>query len=177
MNWYHEPPSWWAKGNTIAITTGPRTDFWRKTHDGGIRDHGHFYYRPVTGDFMAQVKVTGHYTDLYDQAGMMVRLDEATWMKCGIEFVHGVQHASVVVTRDWSDWSVLPLPNPPAIWLRVVRYGPTIEVYYSLNGQAYTMIRQAFLTEVPTVQVGVMAAAPTGNGFSVTFEDFSVTPT
>ncbi len=174
MRWHHEPPEWRVEGRSITVTAGPKTDFWRKTHDGGIRDHGHFYYRPVTGDFTAEVKVTGQYADLYDQAGLMVRLDETTWMKCGIEFVDGVQHASVVVTRDWSDWSVLPLANPPAIWLRVVRHGPTVEVFYSLDGGEYTMIRQAFLTEEPAVDVGVMIAAPTGNGFTATFEGFTV---
>ena len=35
-------------------------------------------------------------------------------MKCGIELVDGVQHASVVVTREYSDWSVVPLPRRPA---------------------------------------------------------------
>ena len=33
----------------------------------------------------------------------MVRLDEANWLKCGIEFVEGVQQVSAVVTRDYSD--------------------------------------------------------------------------
>ncbi|MCD6289625.1 MAG: DUF1349 domain-containing protein [Anaerolineae bacterium] len=174
MRWHNEPPRWRVEDHVITMTTGPQTDFWRKTYDGGVRDSGHFYYQPVTGDFTAQVKVIGQYSDLYDQAGLMVRLDETTWMKCGIEFVDGVQHASVVVTRDWSDWSILPLDNPPAIWLKIVRRGPTVEVYYSLDGEAYTLIRQAFLTEKPDVSVGVMAAAPTGGGLTVTFEEFSV---
>jgi uncharacterized protein len=176
MQWYNEPPQWQAEGAVMRVTTGPRTDFWRKTHDGGMRDHGHFYGQPVTGDFVAEVKVTGQYTDLYDQAGLMVRQDEQVWMKCGIEYLHGVQQASVVVTHDWSDWSVLPLANPSAIWLRVVRHAATVEVYYSLDGAEYTMIRQAYLSEAPTIQVGPMAAAPTGGGFAVTFEGFHVAP-
>jgi regulation of enolase protein 1 (concanavalin A-like superfamily) len=181
MQWFNEPPVVQAEGagpcgDVLRVTVGARTDFWRKTHDGGMRDSGHFCGQPVTGDFVAEVKVTGQYTDLYDQAGLMVRQDEKVWMKCGIEYLHGVQQASTVVTHDWSDWSVTPLANPPAIWLRVVRHAATVEVYYSLDGEAYTMIRQAYLTEAPTVQVGPMAAAPTGNGFPVTFEGFRVVP-
>jgi regulation of enolase protein 1 (concanavalin A-like superfamily) len=83
------------------------------------------------------VKVSGEYQELYDQAGIMVRLDEANWLKCGIEFVEGVQQVSAVVTRDYSDWSVVPLPhNPASLWVRVTRRGTAVEVQYSLDGEA-----------------------------------------
>lgn len=176
MRWYHEPPAWRVDGEAITATAGPRTDFWRKTHDGGVRDHGHFYYQTVSGDFTAAVKVIGHYTSLYDQAGLMVRRDAARWMKCGIEYVNGIQHASVVVTRDWSDWSIVPLANPPAIWLRVERRGGTLEVSYALDGASFILIRQAFLSAQPSLQVGVMLASPTGDGLTATFEGLRIVP-
>lgn len=175
MEWLNEPPGWHRTGDLIQVTAGARTDFWRKTHDGGIRDNGHFYFRSVDDDFRAEVKVSGRYAGQYDQAGLMVRLDEACWLKCGVELLNGVQQAGVVVTRDWSDWSVMPLANPPAIWLRITRSGTTLEVFYSLDGQAYTMMRQAYLTEAVRLDVGIMIAAPTGAGFSATFEGFRVT--
>jgi len=176
MRWYNEPPAWRVDGDTITATAGPRTDFWRKTHDGGVRDHGHFYYQTVSGDFTAAVKVIGRYTSLYDQAGLMVRRDAARWMKCGIEYVNGIQHASVVVTRDWSDWSIVPLANPPAIWLRVERRGGTLEVSYALDGANFTLIRQAFLSAQPSLRVGVMLASPTGDGLAATFEGLRIVP-
>jgi len=96
-------------------------------------------------------------------------------MKCGIEYVNGIQNVSAVVTRDYSDWSVVPLANnPPSIWLRVVRQGGTVEVFYSLDGTAYTMIRTAHLTEAETIDVGVMCASPEGAGFTTRFEGFKV---
>ena len=168
MEWLNEPPSWETAGDVITVVSGAKTDFWRRTHDGGVRDTGHFYHRPVTGDFRAEVQVAGEYRDLYDQAGLMVRLDETTWLKCGIELVNGVQQASVVLTREYSDWSVVPLPtNPPAVGVRVTRHGGTFEVHYSAGGEPQTLLRQAFLTDSPTVHVGVAAASPTGNGFSI----------
>jgi regulation of enolase protein 1 (concanavalin A-like superfamily) len=159
----------------ITVVADPRTDFWRITDCGQIRDNGHFYYRRVTGDFCAHVRFSGQYAVLYDQAGLMVRVDEENWLKCGIEFVSGIQHASAVVTRDYSDWSVVPLPsNPATLWLRVARRGSTIEVHTSLDGAHYTMIRSAYLRPAETAQVGLMCAAPEGDGFSVTFEGFAV---
>jgi regulation of enolase protein 1 (concanavalin A-like superfamily) len=104
----------------------------------------------------------------------MVRQDAHTWMKCGIEFVEGVQQASAVVTREYSDWSVAPLAaNPPAIRLRVVRRGAALEVSYSFDGTAYTLLRLAYLAEGP-LQVGPMCASPDGAGFDVTFAGFTV---
>ncbi len=175
MEWYNEPPHWEADGQTLRITSGPQTDFWRKTHSGLVRDHGHFYFQPVTGDFVAEVKVSGTYPDQYDQSGLMLRLDEQTWLKCGIEVFNAVQYATVVITRDFSDYSLEPLPhNPSTLWLRVVRQGITIEVYCALDGQSYRMIRQAYLTHAETLSVGLMAASPIGNGFTSTFEEFQI---
>ena len=106
----------------------------------------------------------------------MLRQDEQTWLKCGIEFVDGVQHVSVVVTREYSDWSVVPLAkNPPTVWPRVARHGPAVEVSYALDGTTYTMLRLAYLTTAEAIVVGPMCAAPDGDGFQVTFEGFTIT--
>lgn len=175
MFWYNEPKTWAAQNNTIIVAADGKTDFWRKTHYGFIKDDGHFYYEEYTGDFRCDVKVIGHYATLYDQAGLMVRVDETTWIKCGIEFVDGVQYISAVVTRDFSDWSVVPLPgNPEAIWLRLTRTGSAIEISYALDGGRDTLLRLAYLAETEQVQVGVMCAAPQGEGFHVTFEQFEI---
>lgn len=176
MEWLNEPAQWSDDAGVIRFTTGPQTDFWRKTHDGGIRDTGHCYGRYVDGDFVAEVTVRGEYAALYDQAGLMVRQDETVWMKCGIELFDGMQHASAVVTRDFSDWSVAPLPsNPPAIRLRVTRKGSTIAVYYALSDAEFQLLRQATIGDALSLFVGVMAAAPTGEGLTVSFEGFEVT--
>jgi regulation of enolase protein 1 (concanavalin A-like superfamily) len=175
MQWHNQPPSWTMQDGTLRVTAGPKTDFWRKTHYGFIRDNGHFYFQEVDGDFIAEVKVSGDYAALYDQAGLMLRVDETIWLKCGIEFVDGVQQASAVVTRDFSDWSVVPLAgNPPSLWLRVRRKAEAVEVFYSLNGERYELLRMAYLTLAKTLLVGPMCAAPEGNGFPVLFEGFAI---
>lgn len=172
MQWYNEPPQWTEEQNKVQVLSGAKTDFWRTTHYGFIRDNGHFYYQEVSGNFTAEVKIIGEYQDLYDQAGLMIRQDEKTWLKCGIEFVNGVQQASVVVTRDYSDWSVVPLPeNPEWIILRLKRNAEAVEVEYSLDGDRYTLLRLAYLSDTEKLQVGLMCASPDGKGFSVTFEE------
>jgi regulation of enolase protein 1 (concanavalin A-like superfamily) len=175
MDWYNEPAKWSVDDNAVIVESGPQTDFWRLTHGGYINDNGHFYFQSQVGDFVAEVKVSGSYNALYDQAGLMVRVDETNWVKCGIEVIDGVQHASAVITREYSDWSMVPLPhNPEALWLRVKRQGSTIEVHYALEGVHYQLLRQGYLSLAQTVQVGLMCAAPEGPGFPVTFEGWTL---
>ncbi len=175
MKWLNEPPNWNIQNNIIKVTSTQNTDFWRKTCYGYIRDNGHFYYQRLTGDFVAEVKVNGQYQDLYDQAGLMVRLDEANWLKCGIELIEGIQQISAVVTRDYSDWSIVPMPNNPAsIWMKIIRKGSAIEIYYSLDRQEYTLLRIAYLTLTEELDVGIMCASPEGQGFVTVFEEFSI---
>lgn len=175
MEWYNEPPTWNVEEDKITVTSGGKTDFWRETHYGFIRDNGHFFHQEITGNFIVEVKVTGKYQDMYDQAGIMVRLDEFNWLKCGIEFVEGVQQISAVVTRDYSDWSVVPAPqNPASIWLRLTRRGTAVEIHYSFDGEEYTLLRLAYLTPAQTVNAGIMCASPDGKGFPITFEKLNI---
>ena len=175
MEWHCEPPAWRDEGGVLTVTTAHGSDFWRKTHYGFVRDNGHFRFERVAGDFTAEVKVTGAYSALYDQAGLMVRLDEATWIKTGIEYVDSVQQRSAVVTHDVSDWSVAPAPgNPPSLWLRLTRQGDTVEIHTSLDGQTFSLLRLAYFPPAAAVQVGPMACSPDGPGFTARFEDFSI---
>ena len=177
MQWHNEPPKWSSQDGRIEVSVASGTDFWRKTHYGFIRDNGHFGYVEVEGDFTAEVKVNGSYRELYDQAGLMLRTDSEHWIKTGIEYVHGVQYVSAVVTNDFSDWSVAPLAGSPAsIWLRVIRKAEAVEVFYSLDGADYTLLRIAYLRPSAQTRVGVMCAAPDGQGFDVSFDGLSVQP-
>jgi regulation of enolase protein 1 (concanavalin A-like superfamily) len=172
MDWYNEPPRWTAHDNTVTMLSGPKTDFWRRTE---VRDSGHFYFQRQVGDFQAEVKVSGDYTATYDQAGLMLRVDEANWVKCGIEFVDGVQQVSAVITREYSDWSLVPLAhNPASLWLQVKRQGFVIEIRYALDGVHYQLLRQAYFSPAASMNVGLMCASPEGVGFPVTFEGFTL---
>lgn len=174
MQWLNEPASWRLEDDTILVTANPHTDTWREPKEGGIRSSGHFYFGRVEGDFRIEVGFSGEYRELYDQAGIMLRVDDRTWMKCGVELVHGVQHASVVMTREWSDWSILAIGNPEKIWIRVERKGAMLFVYYSLDGSSFTLMRKGYFSDAQAVDAGIMIAAPQEKGFSAVFEGLSI---
>jgi len=175
--WLNEPKHWHREGTSILCTADAKTDFWRKTFYGYITDNGHFLRRHFKGDFTTSIKVTGQYHDLYDQAGLMVRVDETTWMKCGIEFVDGKQNVSVVITRDFSNWATARLPDGVGpLWMKVVRKGSALDIFHSLDGQHFTEFSVVYLGPADSVDVGPMFAAPEGKGFDVRFDDWVLKP-
>jgi regulation of enolase protein 1 (concanavalin A-like superfamily) len=175
MRWSNEPPQWSVEGDVLLATTGDRTDFWRHTFYDFVHDDGHFYWREVTGDFTAQVTLGGAYEELYDQSGLMVRGDESTWAKAGIEFTDGVAHLSAVFTRDHSDWSVLALPDfAGELTLRVTRHAEALRVQYLRPDGVWQLVRLGFLPLSETCQVGVMCCSPQRDGFEARFREFTV---
>ena len=175
MEWMNEPESEKRSGDRLVVRSRSKTDFWRKTFYGYITDNGHFLSLVVSGDFAFQARIDGHYAALYDQAGLMVRLDAENWMKCGTEFFDGRRHASVVFTRDFSDWSTMPdLSDTAAIWWRVVRKKDSIEALCSVDGKNFTSVRQGYFVPGAKVRVGIMCAAPEGPGFDASFSDLKL---
>lgn len=176
FTWINEPKRWKLAENACTFTTEPKTDFWRKTHYGFIRDNGHFFYTELFGKFEIKLKISGGYRDLYDQAGIMLRQDEKNWIKTGIEYVDGQQQVSAVVTREFSDWSVSPYyGNLPHIWMKVVRNKDFVEIQYASDDLSYNLLRIAYLAPSDSLMVGMMAASPDGEGFEVMFSHLQIT--
>ena len=176
FRWLNEPASWSEPDGLLTVVTGDQTDFWRETHYGFIHDNGHFRYREVAGDFTAILDFSGAYEELYDQAGMMLRLDERNWIKAGVEFVGGRQMLSVVVTRDFSDWSTMPMPSEPE-WLRLrcTRIGPAIRIESS-DGGKFSLLRLTYLPAKDPILVGPMCCSPTRSGFIARFRRLDIGP-
>ncbi len=176
MKWFNEPASAKQSGDQLVVTTKPKTDYWRKTFYDYVTDNGHFFYLPVTGDFTLESRVAGKYAALYDQAGLMVRIDSSNWLKCGLELVDGIGHASVVVTRDFSDWStVRGITTKEPLWWRMVRKGSSLEVLYSLDGKNFISTRLGYLPLQASVDAGIMCCSPEGSGFESTFDEVRLT--
>ncbi|MEJ8631850.1 DUF1349 domain-containing protein [Sphingomonas sp. I4] len=114
--WLNAPRRWQADANgDLTLTTDRATDFWRETHYGFTRDSGHFLGFPTLAAFTAQMRIRGDYQKLYDQAGIMIRLDERRWIKAGIELSDGRAMLSSVLTDGRSDWATSPYAHDPTI--------------------------------------------------------------
>jgi regulation of enolase protein 1 (concanavalin A-like superfamily) len=176
MEWLNEPASWQRTGDVLTVSVDPGTDFWRETGYGYIRDSGHVYGEVLAGDLDVSVRIRGVLAAQYDQAGVMLRADEQTWLKTGIEFFEGRPRLSTVLTLGRSSWMVTDLPaGLDDILLRVSRRGDAVEVRYLIGEGQAELAALVYMPPDAQVLAGVMAAAPEGPGFRISFHDLHVT--
>lgn len=176
-SWWNPPPASHIADDTLHVTTGHDTDFWRITCYGFIHDNGHFFAKEVDGGFTAQVRIRAVFKDLYDQAGLMVRIDAQTWIKVGAEFSDGQLMFSTVLTNGKSDWSVMPAPAcEDGFWIRITVSAGVVRAQYSLDKKHWPMLRLAPFPDAAQYAVGPMCCTPKGQGLDVAFSEFVLTP-
>lgn len=176
FHWLNEPASWKGDEHHLVLTTGRDTDFWQRTFYGFQRDDGHAYLTSVSGDFTATLLVRGEYEALYDQAGLMLRIDESRWLKTGIEYTDGMMHFSVVVTNGVSDWSVIPLPSArtdDTLSIRLTRHDDAVRIQFAVNNDPWQLARLAPFSAAKAL-IGPMACSPQREGFTAEFEKFVI---
>lgn len=128
----------------------------------------------VSGDFVFGGHVTAGFTAPYDSGVLLVMIDEANWFKlCSELDPHGVTRVVSVVTRDGrsDDANAWQIP-PTGAHLRVARCGETAALHASTDGRRWHLVRYfhpGFTSD--TVEVGILAQSPAGEGTTATFHD------
>lgn len=173
--WLNPPQQSTRQADHLTVVTDAHTDFWRETHYGFVRDNGHFLHVQTAGAFTAQVKVEGAFAELYDQAGLMVRVDEARWVKIGAELSDGVTLLSSVLTDEVSDWATGVFPgDPQAFWIRATVANGVLRVQVSVDGVHWPLVRLAPFPVAASYQVGPYCCTPERAGLQVRFSEWQV---
>ena len=173
--WLNPPETWSLDRGNLHAVTDHGTDFWRGTYYGFTRDTGHFFGREVQGDFTAQLRVRARYEALYDQAGIMIRLDETRWIKAGIEISDGQALLGSVLTLGTSDWATGPYTgNPADFWIRATVQKGALRLQVSADGREWPLSRLASFPGAATFAVGPMCCTPERSGLKVEFSNFTV---
>ena len=118
------------------------------------------------------------FEELYDQAGLFVRVDERTWIKAGVEMSDGLPQLGAVVTREQSDWSLAPVPewSGRRVTIRASRNADAVALRARCESEPWRMIRLAPLPPDAQVAAGLFCCAPERSGLTVSFHDFTVGP-
>ncbi|KQT46285.1 regulation of enolase 1 [Aureimonas sp. Leaf454] len=173
--WTNEPRQWSRTDGRLEVVTDEKTDFWRQTHYGFTRDSGHFLGVSRHGDFTAQLRIQARYEALYDQAGLMVRIDSANWIKAGIEQTDGMACLGSVLTIGASDWATGAYAGDPSdVWLRVTVANGVLRLQASGDGRSWPLVRLCPFPRAERYEVGPMCCTPERGGLTVSFSNFSL---
>ncbi len=169
--WLNEPGHRVGSGGRLVMRAEEGSDFWRRTSYGFTRDSGHALLWPLAPGRAIQVTFVADLTRLYDQAGLLVRVSDETWIKAGLEYTDGAVHVSTVVTRSVSDWSAAPVPGWAGreVTVRVSRAGDAITVRARTHGGPWVMSRLAPLDPAAPALAGPYCCSPERAGFEATF--------
>ena len=175
--WLNPPQASIADDAGLYVVTDAGSDFWQETFYGFKRDSGHFYGFLTDGDFTAQLRVRGQFKALYDQAGIMVRVDETRWMKAGIEISDGRAMLSSVVTIGQSDWATNPYEgNPEDFWIRATVKAGVLRLQVSNDGVTWALMRLCPFPVSERYTVGPMTCSPERGGLKVSFSGWRLGP-
>lgn len=170
--WLNEPANWTLNADSLSVVTDANTDFWQKTWYGFHRHSGHVYGCDVSGDFTFELKVEGELIDLYDQAGLMLVLDEHRWLKGAIEYNDSQPMISSVLTNPFSDWVPGIFPGEArCFWLRLTLKAGSLRLQYSVDGKHWPLLRLCSFPVAERYFVGAMCCTPERQGLAVTFSD------
>src|SRR6478672_8873788 len=94
--WLNRPPHVAISQGRLIVKAARGSDAWRTTSYGFVRDNAHALLSDLPDGWAVQVSFLADFAELYDQAGVFVRIDETCWTKAGVEFSDGALQASSV---------------------------------------------------------------------------------
>lgn len=167
-----------TNGEDLLVTTRGGSDFWRTTSYGFVHDDGHALLADFPVGGAVEVSFVVDFAELYDQAGVLVRVDEENWTKAGVEVSDGVPQLGGVVTRGTSDWSLAPVPDWAGheVTVRVSRAGDALTVRARRDDEPWRLVRLAPLAPDARATAGPFCCSPLHDGLVVRFTRFTRGP-
>jgi regulation of enolase protein 1 (concanavalin A-like superfamily) len=172
-HWLNPPRVVHSDGDDLLVTAAAGSDFWQGTYYGFRRDSGHALLAPFAQGQAVEVSFLVDYSTLYDQAGLVVRVDELTWVKAGVEISDGVPQLAAVVTHGLSDWSVAEMPDwaGKVVTLRASWAADALILRARTDGD-WRMLRLASFPATEAASAGPYCCAPERDGLTVRFIDW-----
>jgi regulation of enolase protein 1 (concanavalin A-like superfamily) len=171
--WLNPPRAVEADGDDLLVTAAAGSDFWQGTYYGFHRDSGHALLAPFSSGQAVEVAFLVDYATLYDQAGLLVRVDELSWVKAGVEISDGVPQLAAVVTHGLSDWSMAQMPDwaGKVVTVRASWANDALILRARADGD-WRMLRLASFPAAEAASAGPYCCAPEREGLTVRFTDW-----
>lgn len=128
--------------------------------------------------FTLTARITPTFLETYDAGALYIWVKDDLWLKMAMEMDERRRTRMVTVrtagTSDDNNHDVVTAKN---VYMKMSSDTRTVGFYYSLDRQAWQLIR-LFKNDYPDkVWLGISAQSPVGNGTSATFEELTLTQT
>lgn len=176
--WLNRPPSVEVDGDDLLVTSARGSDLWQRTSYGFVRDSGHALLEPVERGSAVEVAFVASARGTFEQAGLLLRIDEQWWVKAGVEHSDGALQLSAVVTSTRSDWSTAPVPGwaDRSVTVRASLGEDAVTVRARVDDEPFRLVRLAPLAGHGPLFAGPYCCAPETDGFRTRFTGWSTTP-
>ncbi|WP_246611902.1 DUF1349 domain-containing protein [Agarivorans aestuarii] len=189
--WINRPKQFVLDETQLVIETDANTDFWQRSYYGFRNDNAPALLIERADNFSLSVKVSFNYQAQFDQAGVIIYLNDENWFKASIEYETASlsRLGSVVTNLGYSDWATTDIATPQHIWYRLSRRGPDFLIEYAKDGINYQQMRIFHLHQLGetlaeqsdppaaakcSVKVGLYACSPLQSSFKAQFEDLNL---
>ncbi|MCC3381219.1 DUF1349 domain-containing protein [Paenibacillus farraposensis] len=171
-NWINSPLYARKEGDFLKVAPEKGRDFWKKTLYGFEFEDGSALLSDWNNKSAVEVSFQlASFTELYDQAGILLYQGPEQWIKAGIEINDGIPQLSTVVTDGYSDWSLAAVPEwvGKEVTLRASIIKDAVIIRARTEHHAWRTIRVARFPHTSGNQAGPYTCSPTREGFEVTF--------
>ena len=181
LQWTREPKAFDVKGDTLIVTTAPKTDLWQRTYYHFQNDNAPVLQMKTREKFFSFVVKTdfseSHHR--FDQCGIVMYLDSENWLKGSVEYENEeFQHlGSVVTNKGYSDWATTAIPaNVKTMWYRFSRREDDYCIECSADGADFSQMRICHMyAGVDEISFGIYACSPEESSFTAKFTDMKIT--
>lgn len=176
--WINSPLSAQREGDFLKVAPERGKDFWKKTLYGFEFEDGAALLADWDHNTAVEVSFQlGSFTELYDQAGIMLYHGPGQWIKTGVEINDGIPQLSAVVTDGYSDWSLAAVPEwvGEEVTLRASIMKDAVIIRARTEHHPWRTIRVARFPYQTGNQAGPYTCSPTREGFEVTFTRWDFT--
>ncbi len=178
-DWTREPITTEVSADgALVVEAAEGSDWWRDTAYGFRHEDGHALLRPWEPGTAVEVSFAlDGFTGQFDQAGLLVRVDDENWVKAGVELSDGHPQLGAVVTVGTSDWSTGRVDEwiGSVVTIRASRLADAVVIRARATvDDEWRLVRVARFPH-ERASIGPMLCGPTRAGLRVRFVDWRTT--
>lgn len=176
-HWTNPPADVTEEGSDLLATAVEGSDAWRLTSYGFIHDDEHALLAEFPELSAMEVEFTAGFSEQFDQAGLFIHVSPERWIKAGVEYSDGRPQVGAVVTDQYSDWSLAPVPDwtDRRILIRVSRSGNALTIRARVDDEPFQLVRVVPFNPDLEAEAGPFLCSPTRAGLRVPFHAWRLT--